>query len=60
MEAAGHRVDISVEPDCQDKHLSICVILNISLTSLCLSFPVGATVPIGLTLRGKLGYIHST
>lgn len=50
MEAAGHGVDISVEPDCQDKQ--ICMILKTSLTYLCLGFLVGATVPIGLTLRG--------
>lgn len=35
-------------------------ILKIPLTSLCLGFPVGATVPIGLTVSDKLGYTHST
>lgn len=40
--------------------ISICVILKTPLTSLCLGFPIGGTVPTGLTVSDKLGYTHGT
>lgn len=34
MEAAGHGVDISVEPDCQDKHFHLCHLEHIPNVSV--------------------------